>query len=94
MADEIPSVTIENLEEAKRWVLDRLEKRVQDRGCKAFASEHEVYGKLAEELLEFQTSIWKRCPEDEKILELEDIAVKAIWGIASYHAGMKQKRKK
>lgn len=91
---EIPIITTELMEKAKREVIARLAKRIAEKGQKGFASEHEAYGKIAEEMLEFQIGIWKRSSEEEKISELEDIAVGAIWAIASYHAGMRQKKKK
>lgn len=91
---EIPVITPELMEKSKREVVARLTSRIDEKGRKGFASEHEAYGKIAEELLEFQMGIWKRASEEEKISELEDIAVGAIWAIASYHAGMRQKKKK
>jgi len=91
---EIPIISPEEVERAKKEVVARLAKRIEEKGRKGFASEHEAYGKLSEELLEFQMGIWKRGSEEDKISELEDIAVGAIWAIASYHAGMRQKKKK
>lgn len=91
---EIPIITAGLMEKAKAEVDARLRKRIEEKGSKGFASEHEAYGKLAEELLELQMGIWKRSSTEEKISELEDIAVGAIWAIASYHAGMKEKKKK
>lgn len=87
-------ITPELIEKAKERIMKRLALRIEEKGQKGFYSEHEAIGKLSEEMLEFQIGIWKRESMEEKISELEDLAVGAIWAIASYDAGMKQKKKK
>jgi hypothetical protein len=58
-----------------------------------FASEHEMLGKLHEELMEIQQAIHARGTTRVKAAEVEDLAVACLWGMASYGAGMRQKRK-
>ena len=92
--DQEKIITPELMETSKKEVLTRLAKRVEEKGRAAFHSEHEASGKLVEEMMEFIVGIQRRDSMDAKISELEDIAVGAIWAIASYHAGMKEKKKK
>lgn len=56
---------------------------IQDKGLGAFASNHKIYGVLAEELNEYLDAIQQKQSSADKIDELYDIAVAAIFGIAS-----------
>lgn len=94
MAEPEIVITSENMEISKKEVFTRLAKRIEEKGRTGFYSEHEASGKLVEEMIEFIMGVQKRDSKEEKISELEDIAVAAIWSIASYHAGMKEKKKK
>jgi hypothetical protein len=90
----IPTVSKEELDKAVREFIGNLEKRIKKKGSLAFNSEHEALGKLHEELMEFQVAVHGRQSAKFKSMELYDIAIAAIWGAASYKAGMKEKKKK
>lgn len=82
-------LTTEFAQRAKTEIYARLDKRIVEKGRTGFVNNDETYGKLCEELLEFQTSVWKRDDMNEKMSELEDIAVCCLWGLASIYSGWK-----
>lgn len=90
----IPTVSKAELDWTLNEFVRNLRKRIKKKGSLAFSSEHEALGKLHEELMEFQMAVHGRQGADFKTMELFDIAIAAIWGAASYKAGMKEKRKK
>ncbi len=61
--------------------------RMETKGNKSYASIHEIYGLLHQELNELDEAIHKRYTDADKIEELKDIAVAAIFGIASIESG-------
>jgi NTP pyrophosphatase (non-canonical NTP hydrolase) len=77
-------------------VLDQLKKRLEEKKSngKSFSSEHEVLGKIHEELYEFTQAIHERQDRELKKEELLDIALNCIWGACGYEQGMKEKKKR
>jgi hypothetical protein len=58
-----------------------IEKAIAKHGNGGFVSWHEILGKIDEEHIEFIKEIQEESPERKD--ELVDIAVAAIWGVAS-----------
>ena len=87
-------VTPEQLEAAIQEFMEHFKEVRANKGMLAFASEYELRGKLDEEVEEFTEAIHKRMSIEDKAGELKDVATTAIWGLASYRVGMKQKLKK
>lgn len=80
-------VTDENIKRAICRVLHKLKKDLLRKGRGAFASSHEIYGILAEELnVELLEAIHQNKPKQIRS-ELIDVAVGALFAIASYEAG-------
>ncbi len=80
-------------------IFDNLKKKmikcIEEKGNKIFLDEYSIYGKIAEETMEFQQEIYKRAEKSRKCEELEDIAVCSVFGIASYKTGgIREKKKK
>jgi hypothetical protein len=65
----------------------KLEYRLNQKGHGTFASNHEILGIIQEELTEYEAAIHTNACNEEKIKELEDIAVAALFGIASIQSG-------
>lgn len=76
VADGVIEAAIEHTTEA-------LYLRLGQKGYGAFASSHEILGQIVQETAEFTEAVHKKEPINRKIQELEDIAVAAIFGIAS-----------
>lgn len=76
-----------DLTAALQSVAERLEYRARQKGPGVFASNHEVYGIIRQETTEYEEAIHLRRDDAAKIEELKDIAVAAIWGIASIQSG-------
>lgn len=68
-------------------VAHKLEYRLNQKGRGSFASSHEILGILIEEMTEFTEEVHKNSSSDELVKELLDIAVAAVWGIASIESG-------
>lgn len=72
-------------------VLDTVRKNLYDqlleKGYGGFISNHEIYGVLAEEMTEYLDAVHANKKDIEKINELSDIAVGAIFGISSIIGG-------
>lgn len=65
----------------------KLHWRMEQKGMGTYASCHEALGILQEEMTEFEDAIHGKLPSEHKVQELIDIAVGAIWGIASIRSG-------
>ena len=61
--------------------------RLQQKGMGSYASVHEILGILKQELEEYNDAVHQRTSENDKVEELKDIAVAAIFGIASIRSG-------
>ena len=64
-----------------------MQTRLEEKGDGTFASSHEIYGVLAEEMAEFLQAIQQHKTPHELKAELMDIAVGAVFGIACIEAG-------
>jgi len=57
--------------------------RLRQKDYGTFAGNHEILGVIQEEIAEYAATIPTRTTDEEKIEELKDIAVAAIFGIAT-----------
>jgi len=64
-------------------VTDAVKKRLEEKGYGTFSGKHEVFGILSEEFDELRGELREDMCIDGTIAELEDIAVAAIFGMAS-----------
>jgi hypothetical protein len=79
---ERPQVSSTALQEAIRFVISELNRRLEEKGHGAFVSRHELYGVLDEEVQELRAAVHDNMPNPDMIAELADVAVPAIFGIA------------
>lgn len=82
-----PECTDTEFEEALDEVAEWLNFRRKQKGDGIFMSSHETLGVLVEELEEYRDEVHSKSEPSEKESELIDIAVGAIWGIASLRTG-------
>ena len=64
-----------------------LERKIEEKGDRSFASTHEILGAVSEEFDEFKESI-RHNNKEETHHELYDIAVACLWGAASIRKGV------
>ena len=77
-----PKVPIEFVKDSLNKVFERIEKKTLKHGGHAYASTHEIYGIVAEEFKELMDELHSN-DTDEFESELIDVAVGAVWGLAS-----------
>lgn len=87
MANQRHQLDIIDLKMAVEDVSEKLDYRAQQKGLGVMASNHEIYGIIRQETSEYEDAIHRRLSDEEKIEELKDIAVAAIFGIASIQSG-------
>lgn len=87
MANKRQQLDIIDLQDAVESVSEKLDFRAQQKGMGAMASNHEIYGIIRQETTEYEDAIHKRLSDEEKVEELKDIAVAALFGIASIQSG-------
>ena len=63
---------------------DEIFRRLETKGFGTFASSHEILGLIVQETHEFEETVHKK---DPSVDELFDIAVAAIFGVASITSG-------
>lgn len=80
-------ITKENEEKAIQIVRERLSKKLAKKNRGILASGHEILGRVSQELSEYEDAVHMRTIDSEKIHELADISLYAIWGIASILSG-------
>ena len=80
-------LTHENLQDAIASVGEKTGRRANQKGMGVMASNHEIFGIIKQETTEYEEAIHKKLSDEEKIEELKDIAVAAIFGIASIRSG-------
>jgi len=85
---ERPSLSLESFDAALESVRNRLVKALKKHGTKSEVSWHEILGDVTEEYTEFVGAVQENNRQSD---ELHDIAIAAIWGIASDKAGNVQK---
>lgn len=67
---------------------EKLKFRVAQKGYSSYSSVHEILGLLTDELQEYRDEVHgNKLGREEQVQELLDIAVGAIWGIASIRSG-------
>lgn len=76
-----PDISLQAFEDSVTLVRAGIEKAIKKHGRGGFVSWHEILGKINEEHHELLVEVQKETPERKS--ELVDIAVAAIWGIAS-----------
>lgn len=84
------TVSDENINDAMQSVRTHLLKKMAEKGRGAFVSPHEASGVIDEEVREFKDEVHAN-DADKQFTELLDIAVAAIWSIASAEAEHDQK---
>jgi hypothetical protein len=75
-------VTEKNINESIKIIINKIHRKIAKNGGHTYESTHEIYGIIAEEYHELILELHSNRTEDF-IFELEDLAVAAIWGIAS-----------
>ncbi len=83
--DHTKADTIDALYDAIERVKYKMRKRIEEKGAGLFVDPHQIYGIVAEEFKETMDALHKNNLDGMKD-ELVDIAVAAIWGIASIEA--------
>ena len=78
-----PGVDRVDVLDAVNDLMEKLTKRLNEKGNGSFSSKHEILGVLEEEFHELVDSVRKHGDTSEEIIqELLDIAVGAIFGVA------------
>lgn len=81
-----PQLSDEEFSKAVALVIEKLHFRQNQKGVHSYTSCHECSGILDEEMVEFKEEVHLKSKEGQ-IRELQDIAVAAIWSIASINSG-------
>jgi hypothetical protein len=76
-----------DLAKALALTVEELRRRTKEKGMGVMVSSHEIQGILDEEFDEFKDEVRNNGSAERKIEELLDIAVGAIFGIASIQSG-------
>jgi len=81
-------ITKDQINESKKLVSFWLDKRLEEKGCGALLSRHEILGVLTEEYTEIIEAAHSKLPNsnNELISELIDLAVCCLFGIACIKA--------
>ncbi len=80
-----PQITDREIEAGFKFLNRRYERARKKKGRAAFASIHEILGKVTEEYTEMVEAVHKG-DKRETELELADIAIACLWGIVSIRA--------
>ena len=87
MANIRHQLTMMDLQLATESVAAKTEYRAVQKGLGVMASGHEILGVIEDEVQEYRDEVHAKSADELKIDELRDIAVAAIWGIASIQSG-------
>lgn len=87
MANTRHQLTLTDLQSAAASVMEKTDYRARQKGLGVMSSGHEILGIILEEVQEYQAEVHAKHSRSDKIEELKDIAVAAIWGIASIESG-------
>lgn len=87
MANNRHQLSWHDLEAAIQGVSEKTTYRAKQKGNGSMASNHEILGIINQETSEYEEAIHKKLSDQEKVEELKDIAVAAIFGIASIQSG-------
>lgn len=80
-------ITPEHFEAAISGVSKKLTYRIEQKGSGSMSSSHEILGIIVDEVEEYRDEVHSKSTAEAKIEELKDIAVAAIFGIASIQSG-------
>jgi len=78
-----PLLGSKHFNDALRQLEEKIEYRLEQKGFHSMSSVHEILGILEEEMLEYKIAVQQNTLPKYKVEELLDIAVGAIFGIAS-----------
>lgn len=81
------NVTSEEINKILKIFKEHYEEQVRRKGSGAFASRHEIYGVLSEEVFEVLQNLHGDSTNDDFIYELLDVAVVCLFGAASIASG-------
>jgi hypothetical protein len=87
MSNVRQQITIIDLQSAVAEVAKKTDFRAKQKGLGVMASSHEILGIIEDEVQEYRDEVHAKAGAEAKIEELKDIAVAAIWGIASIQSG-------
>lgn len=87
MANIRHQLTTTDLQLAMAGVANKADYRAKQKGMGVMASSHEILGIIEDEVQEYRDEVHAKAAGEMKIEELKDIAVAAIWGIASIQSG-------
>ena len=87
MGNKRQQLTEQQLDEAICSVAEKTAFRAGQKGYGVMTSSHEILGIIDEEVYEYRVEVHAKAATRLKIEELKDIAVAAIWGIASIESG-------
>ncbi len=87
MANTRHQLTWHDLEGALQQVAEKFDFRIKQKGNGSLASSHEILGIIEDEVQEYRDEVHAKASADKKVEELKDIAVAAIFGIASIQSG-------
>jgi len=77
----------EEIKAALQQLADKIDYRMHQKGKGSFSSGHEILGILMDEVQEYRDAVHLRMPDTNKVEELLDVAVAAVFGIACIQAG-------
>lgn len=87
MPNERHQLNRKDIDSALDEVIHKLRYRIREKGMGSMSSSHEILGIIIQETAEYQEAVHCRQPEEEKVQELLDIAVAALFGVASIRSG-------
>lgn len=87
MANIRHQLTTADLQLALAGVAEKTDYRAKQKGLGVMASGHEILGIIEDEVQEYRDEVHAKSAAALKIEELKDIAVAAVWGIASIQSG-------
>ena len=87
MANQRHQLNTTDLDIALRNVEYKLYFRAKQKGMGSMASGHEILGIIEDEVQEYRDEVHAKSSDARKIAELLDIAVAALFGIASIQSG-------
>jgi hypothetical protein len=77
----------EAFQAAAKEAAEKLAYRMEEKGLGTLTSSHEILGIITEEYFEFIEEVKSNSSDEMKVQELLDIAVAAIFGVASIRGG-------
>lgn len=83
MSNQRKQLSVDDLKNAISEISNKTEYRARQKGFGCFASNHEILGYTTDELAEYRDAVHEKLEDEKKVQELIDVAVCAVWGIAS-----------